>query len=73
MVSGRNYLGGIFLLVYLLPLRPADPHDPERILRLPRDLLRTIGPPIPRAAFLGGGLPVHARIWQVRFAPIAKP
>jgi hypothetical protein len=66
LVSGRNFLGGIFPLVYLLPLRPADPHRPERTLKLPPDLLRTIGPPIPRASFVGGGLPGPARIWQVR-------
>ena len=66
LVTGRNYLGGIFPLVYLLPLRPPHPHHPERVLRLPPDLLRTIGPPIPRASFVGGGLPVPSRIWQVR-------
>jgi hypothetical protein len=73
LVTGRNNLGGIFPLVYLLPLRPADPHRPERTLKLPPDLLRTIGSPIPRPSFVGGGLPVPVRIWQVRTTKRGAP
>ena len=67
LVSGPSVVGGILPLVYLLPLRPSDPENPERIRRLPRELLRTIGAPVPRKAFAGGRLPPGGiRIWQVR-------
>jgi hypothetical protein len=56
LIGGASCIGGILPLVYLLPCRPTDPENPEMIRRLPRDLLRTIGAPIPRMAFAKGAL-----------------
>jgi hypothetical protein len=66
LVGGPSCIGGILSLVYLLPGRPTDPENPELIRKLPRDLLRTIGPPIPRMSFANGALPPPVLIWRVR-------
>jgi hypothetical protein len=69
LVSGPTVIGGMFDLVYLLPSRSPHLVDSERFRRLPRDLLRTFGPPIPAVAFAGGRLrPLKAgiRVWRIR-------
>ena len=66
LVGGPSCIGGILPLVYLLPDRPTDPENPELIRKLPRDLLRTIGAPIPRMSFAKGALPPPVSIWRVR-------
>jgi hypothetical protein len=66
MVSGRSCIGGILPMVYLLPSRPADPKNPKLFKKLPRDLFRTIGEPLPRIAFARGALPPPVKIWRVR-------
>ena len=67
LVSGPSCIGGILPIVYLLPSRPPDFEDRDRYRRLPRDVLRTIGVPIPKAAFCGGRLTFGPlRIWRVR-------
>jgi hypothetical protein len=66
IIGGPSCIGGILPLVYLLPARPTDPENPDLIRRLPRDLLRTIGPPIPRMQFGNGALPPPVLIWRVR-------
>jgi hypothetical protein len=65
LIGGASCIGGILPLVYLLPCRPTDPENPEMIRRLPCDLLRTIGAPIPRMAFAKGALRPPVRIWRV--------
>jgi hypothetical protein len=66
IIGGPSCIGGTLPLVYLLPARPTDPENPELIRRLLRDLLRTIGPPIPRMQFGKGVLPPPVSIWRVR-------
>ncbi len=66
LVSSRSCLGGILPMVYLLPTRPADPKNPEFFQKLPRDLLRSIGEPLPRIAFACDALPPPVLIWRVR-------
>jgi hypothetical protein len=66
IVCGPSCIGGILPIVYLLATRPTDPENPEMIRRLPRDLLRTIGPSIPYTAFLNGALRPPVRIWRIR-------
>ena len=56
----------ILPMVYLLPTRPADPKNPEFFKKLSRDLLRSIGEPLPRIAFARGALPPPVLIWRVR-------
>jgi hypothetical protein len=67
LYSRPSVVGGILPLVYLLPTRPSDPENEEYALRLPRELLKTIGEPIgyrwvsPRIA---GGKPTRVMIWR---------